>query len=281
MKYCLSSLCKDTLLSQIDEIKVLWKNRKIIPDFAEKYPNATIILHKTSLDNSEAWEEIKEYNILCKNKLIVAVKNLEEINIARENNIKCFLGYPITSFYELQSIKDLPIEYIRLNAPLFFELDKVKAITNIPIRAIPNIAYNDGLPRENGVFGQWIRPEDLETTYAEYIDTVEFEGIHTDQEELLYDIYHIRKHWKFDLQDIIVNLNTPGKNKMLPPKIGEKRLNCGQRCQYNPEVCQFCKRALDMAIQEKVVEYVNTLYPDHMPTDKEFEEWEKEKYPTQ
>jgi hypothetical protein len=49
---------------------------------------------------------------------------------------------------------------------------KVKLL-NIPIRAIPVFAFLDGLPRDNGVNGNWIRPEDLEA-YSLYINTIEF-----------------------------------------------------------------------------------------------------------
>lgn len=280
MKYCLSSLCKDNILSQVDEIKFLWKNRRAIPDFIEKYPNATIILHKTVDTDASEWDDLKMFNTLAQGRFIVAVNSVDEMELAKSFGIKFYWGYPITSFFELNAIAEMGVEYIRLGMPLFFELDKVKEITDIPIRAVPNIAYNDGLPRLNGAFGQWIRPEDLETTYADYISAVEFEGVHTEQEEFLYEVYHTRRRWKFELEHIIVNLNMSGKNKMLPENIGEMRLNCGQRCQSKPNVCQFCYRALQMANVERVEEYINEVMPERMPTEEEFENWEEEHYPT-
>lgn len=77
--------------------------------------------------------------------------------------------------------------YVRLDAPLFFDLPNVKKI-GIPIRAVPNVAYNDGLDRTDGVCGTWIRPEDLEA-YGEYIDAVEFEDSDLKKEQAMYRIY--------------------------------------------------------------------------------------------
>lgn len=65
------------------------------------------------------------------------------------------------------------IEYAILGPELFFDMARV-AQFNIKIRAIPNVAYNDRLPHLNGITGTWIRPEDLNDTYAKLVSTVEF-----------------------------------------------------------------------------------------------------------
>jgi hypothetical protein len=44
----------------------------------------------------------------------------------------------------------------------------------IKLRVVPNISYYAFIPRDNGVCGSWIRPEDLEL-YEPYIETIEFE----------------------------------------------------------------------------------------------------------
>ena len=59
---------------------------------------------------------------------------------------------------------------------------------NVPIRAIPNIAYDDGLPREDGVCGKWIRPEDIDT-YAQYVAAIEFKDCDIKKEQALYRVY--------------------------------------------------------------------------------------------
>jgi len=42
--------------------------------------------------------------------------------------------------------------YAKIDAPIFFDLPNVKKV-GIPIRAIPNVAYNDGIERIDGVCG--------------------------------------------------------------------------------------------------------------------------------
>ena len=39
---------------------------------------------------------------------------------------------------------------------------------------MPNVAYYAFIPREDGVCGSWIRPEDL-NLYEPFIDVIEFE----------------------------------------------------------------------------------------------------------
>ena len=44
MKYCLKYWQKQNLLEEADEIKVSFKDRKILPELFEKYPTKTFIL---------------------------------------------------------------------------------------------------------------------------------------------------------------------------------------------------------------------------------------------
>ena len=85
------------------------------------------------------------------------------------------------------ALKELGACYIKLDAPLFFNLPKVKKI-GIPIRAVPNVAYDDNIDRIDGVCGTWIRPEDIDA-YGQYIDTVEFGDCDQKKEQAMYRIY--------------------------------------------------------------------------------------------
>ncbi len=42
--------------------------------------------------------------------------------------------------------------YVRLDAPVFFNMPAAKKV-GVPIRVIPNIAYDDGFTRIDGVCG--------------------------------------------------------------------------------------------------------------------------------
>ena len=81
------------------------------------------------------------------------------------------------------------------------ELHYVKQI-GVPIRAIPNISFLDGLPRDDGVNGNWIRPEDLDA-YSIYINTIEFGTQPERREQALFRIYSKEKQWYGDLGRIV------------------------------------------------------------------------------
>ena len=76
---------------------------------------------------------------------------------------------------------------MRLDAPIFFDMQKASSV-GVPIRVVPNVAYNDGLDRVDGVCGTWIRPEDIDA-YGEYVTAVEFEDCDQKKEQAMYRIY--------------------------------------------------------------------------------------------
>jgi hypothetical protein len=167
------------------------------------------------------------------------------MNMCKEIDAKFYFGYPISSFYDLRAAVACGVCYVRLDAPIFFQLDKVKEL-GVPVRVVPNVAYLDFIPREDGVCGTWIRPEDLDD-YAEYIEVIEFEDCDNHKEQALYRIYIEQKAWPGELNDIISNLNYKGTNRMIPPHtFGIKRAVCGQRCQETGR-CKICYRTLDLA----------------------------------
>lgn len=254
MKYCLSSRQEAAYLSKADEIKVEFRDKDSIPDLIEKYPGKTIILECFS-NSVIDWKEIKKWNILARENFIMCVGSIANAKECKENNIKFYMGYPVKTYYELNALKDFGVCYVRLGEPLFFEMDNVKKF-DIPIRAIPNVAYVDGLPREDGVCGTWIRPEDLDA-YESYISVCEFEDADLKKEQAMFRIYAEQKNWPGDLSMIITNLNHIGVNRMILPDIVEKRLNCGQRCQSRSN-CKLCYRALSLANPETLKAYVET-----------------------
>lgn len=262
MKYCLSSRADINLLSKADEIKFEFRDRKAIPDFFEKYPQADIILYCGYRDMIN-WDEIRELQILSKGKIIFAFAYMKDLIFAIQMGLRVFFGFPVTTFYELTALRDLGVEYVKIGIPLFFHMDKV-AEFGVPVRITPNIAYTDGMPRLNGVCGQWVRPEDLEPLYGKYVSAVEFEGVDAEKESVLYRIYAIDKKWNHGLDVIIVNLDYEASNRMILPENIEKRLNCGQRCQAGAS-CRICERALNLADPNKIEEYIKEVYPNGLP----------------
>lgn len=249
MKICLSSRQTKEYLQNADEIKVEYRDKNSIPDLIFTYPEATIILVRSDNEELLNWDEIKRYKMLTHDKFIMAISSMKDIVFCNEHEIPWYAGFPVKTFYELHALKNLGACYVRLGEPLFFMMDQVSKI-GVPVRAVPNVAYIDGIFREDGVCGTWIRPEDLEA-YEPYITTIEFEDIdRQEKEQALYRIYVEDKKWAGTLGLLVSNFNYPGVNRMIPPDLIEKRLNCGQRCQETGH-CKICYRMFDLAQPER------------------------------
>lgn len=254
MKYCLRNRQESIYLKKADEIKVDFRDRRSIPDLIDKYPDATIIL-MCYPGEEIVWSDCDKWRILSKDKFILCVSSVDDAISCRDNGFAWYLGYPIKTFYELRSLKELGACYVRLAEPLFFQMDEVKKF-GIPVRAVPNVAYVDGFVRTDGVCGTWIRPEDVEL-YEDYVSVLEFEDADNDKEQALYRIYAEQKRWPGDMAMLITNFNYPGVNRMILPEVAQRRLNCGQRCQASG-ACKVCYRAVDLAIPDKYSYLVET-----------------------
>lgn len=255
MKVCLSSRQSAQYLQKADEIKVEFRDRNSLPDIFDAYPDATVILEIPPKEQINE-QELINWNILSKGKLMVCLAHLEDYTIMQRLKIPFFWGYKIQTYYQLQSLKNIGVCYIKLDAPLFFDLPRVIQY-GIPIRAIPNIAYDDGMIRANGVVGTWIRPEDLDE-YGKYIETIEFENVTPTQERAMYRIYMEDKEWIVDLQLLIQNFNYPGNNRLLRSDLTQRRISCGQRCQSGSQ-CRICYRILDIANPALLKSYAEKL----------------------
>ena len=259
MKFSVSSRQTSEYLQKADEIKVQWRDRNIIPDLFDKYPNATINLVRHFQDSDEEidWKQIGTFNILSQGKLILGLSKPDEIAIAKEKGYAFHYLAALRTFQELRDVLATGVCRVRLGAPLFFQLDKVKTICNVPIAAIANMASNDSLfERKDGVTGIWIRPEDV-PTYEPYIEILEFIG-NQKQEQALYRIYAEQHAWSGELGMLIQDLNYPCTNRMIPSDLAEARLNCRQRCQEFGN-CHLCYRYMDLANPEKIRNYLDAM----------------------
>jgi len=257
MKLCLSARQEPQYLDWAHEIIFEYRDRKIIPDFIEKYPEKTIILTHFNFEDLD-WDELKVYSVLSKNNFLLATNNIKIIDDCKQNQIRFYLAYPICTYDELSTVLDLGSEYVRLGAPLFFDLDNVKKYyPQAHIRLVPNIAYDDGYPREDGIVGTWIRPEDL-NMYEPYAEVIEFNDIDPHKERALINIYWETRKWSGPVALLITNFNAPGINRMIPPEFTEKRLNCRQVCKARNS-CHLCYRILQLADEERLTKYKEAL----------------------
>ena len=69
------------------------------------------------------WNLYKMYSE--KINFILEIEDLALVEECKENGIKFYWHYPITSFYELNGIIKLEPSYLFLGAPLCFNLSKV------------------------------------------------------------------------------------------------------------------------------------------------------------
>lgn len=172
---------------------------------------------------------------------ILCIHDLRMVRMVAAAGLKWYWAYPITTYYELQGVCALKPCYLYITAPLSMDLDNVKKITDIPLRMTPNLAYDAYIPRENGVRGQWVRPEDVDR-YGEYIDAFEFAAIDLTKEHTLFHIYAENKAWPGNLDLLLTNLDFDIDNRTIPDEVVEARMRCGQRCMSGSR-CRLCETA--------------------------------------
>lgn len=259
LKYSMSSRQLDEYLKLADEIHVQYRDRNIIPDLAEKYPEARINLefpYKFDEETPIDWNEINNYYILSRKNFIVGVVSTEQIKNCKEKGYPMYHRTPAHSFQELRDMVNAGMTEVILGAPIFFSMEKVKRnFPNVRVRAFANVALLEGsLSNNNGVCGTWIRPEDV-SLYEPYVNTIEFYG-NVKEEQALFRIYAQQKEWSRELRWLVKDLHHNAMNRMIPPTLAETRLNCGQRCMEN-ESCHLCERLLDLASPELIQEMLD------------------------
>lgn len=226
MNYCLSSQVNIDYYKKVQEIRIKYKELNKLLDIYEINSDLTIILTiPTQQKNEIKWEEIDKYNKMWQGKIIIETDSFDIMDACKLFNIKFFYAIPVNNFYDLKALADYGCCDVKIDAPLTHMLDKLDNI-DITIRMSPNIAYYAFIPREDGVIGSWVRPEDVEL-YEEYIDVFEFEDCDTRKEEALYRIYAEQKSYPSNLNNLITNLNYDASGKLVLPDFGQVRMFCG------------------------------------------------------
>ena len=251
MKYCLSARQPDSVLKKADEIKIELRDYRAIPDYIDKYPDKVLILEmENELPEKFNWELIEMYskkhiNFYC------ATANKNQMIECRLREIKYYYRYVITSFYELEALKNLNVAYVLIGAPLIFDLKNV-ARYGIPVRAIPNMAYEPYLDHADGICGGWIRPEDTDK-YGEYISVFEFYAPKKlEKEATLYHVYAENGKWPGNLNLLIDFLGVDVNNQAIfdEENFAKTRMNCKQRC-MSTGTCHYCVEQ---------IKFIDTIY---------------------
>lgn len=246
MKVCLNAWQDREYLEKADELKVPWEKREIIPEIFEQYPNKTVVLEYLGEElTEEEYNDLNMYKGLGRGNFKMCVASY---TLLRDRAIPFYLGYPVSDLFTIKGLLALGVTDIKVDGPLIFNLMAVKNLVKdtANIRVVPNVAYTNGLPYEDGILGGWIRPEDLEY-YKDFIDIIEFEDIPTKaREQVLYRLYIEDKEWQGDLKDLITNLNHSGLNRMIPTTMSCLRVNCKQAC-LSGSNCKICYRMMYLA----------------------------------
>ena len=249
MKYCLRNRQSARFLKLANEIKMDYRDYKSLPDLLVDYPLKKIVIKIDYTIQEIDWMELDKSFRLAPKRLIFCISSFEQAELCKKLGMMFYYGFPIQTFQELRFWIDYGVCYVVLGAPLFFRLPDVKKMCDVPIRAIPNVAYMGDLPYDNGLHGTYIRPEDV-GVYEPYIDIFEFEDCDNQKEQALYRIYHDEHEWPGDLSDIITNFKYQGLNRIVHHEFAEKRLNCRQRCEENVNACHWCQTLMDLADYE-------------------------------
>ena len=238
MKYCLSARQPITMLKKADEIKIDLRDFRAIPEYMEKYPTKTLILAlENELPNDFSWAEIETY-ARAHLEFYCAISNRNQAADCSSRGIKFYYKYAATTFYELEALKELGVSYLLIAAPLTFDLQRVKRY-GIPVRMVPNLAYEPYLLHNNGLVGGWVRPEDAEA-YGQYVDVFEFyapRGL--DHEAALFRVYAEKHSWNNNLNQLIEYLHVDITSPALAYDFAEMRMNCQQRC-VTHQTCRYC-----------------------------------------
>lgn len=260
MKLCLNARQDYEYLQYANEILFNWEDKNAILNIANKYPEHTIILDCPLLEID--WNIIENFQNQLGDRFILRILYIVNAIECQKKHIQYYLKYAICSYDELKAVIGIGVYYVRLGAPLFFDLDNIKKYyPNLKIRIVPNQAYADAYPRTNGIVGTWIRPEDIRQ-YNEYVEVLEFEESDVKREQALYRIYWVDRKWSGELNLIIPDIGHPAVNRVVLSDITEKRLNCGQKCQAN-NICKICYRALDLANPDLLEEYQDAVTPKY------------------
>ena len=131
----------NAVLKKADEIKIQIRDFRAIPDYIEKYPNKTLILEMSNeIPEDFDWTVIQAYSEKMNGNFYCALSDLSFTPECSLRGIKFYYRYPVTSFYELEGLKNIGVSYVLIGVPLCFDL-KTVASYKIPIRMVPNLAY--------------------------------------------------------------------------------------------------------------------------------------------
>ena len=109
---------------------------------------------------------------MWQDKIIIETDSFKIMEAGDLFNLKYFYGVPVNNFYDFRALVEYGCTDVKIMPPLTHMLDRLENF-EVTIRMCPNVAYYAYIPRDDGVCGGWVRPEDVDY-YADYVDVFEF-----------------------------------------------------------------------------------------------------------
>lgn len=247
MIYCLSGSQNKEYLLKADEVNIPYSKLHYVSELLhlrEGQVRVVITLDQQQID----WNELSIAYKACPACQVAIISPSQIIECQRYGITKYFFAFPIRDFYTLNYYLTLGICAARIAPPLTHHLKDLEHY-EIELRVYVNSsgAINPDDPDSNGLVGGWFRPEDMNSEFfTNAIQVVEFDSNNITQEQALWRIY-TQGEWPGELSYIVPSIHDDKiLNRALPPNFGERRANCGQRCQQG-RPCKFCYLIADFA----------------------------------
>ena len=242
MKFSISNRQPKELREKADEIKMDYRDIDTLVDLMDENITKKLVI-VVSPDDKVDYDKLAIYAKGL--NITIAVPDLLVGQEYKTRGIPFYWIYPITSYYELNSVLEAGASEVLLNAPLYFDLPQVKKIVskyNAEVRLIANKCCYNYLMRADGVCGTYVRPEDV-GAYEPYVDTLEFAAEKPSEEAVLFEVYAIKKAWPGNLNLLLSNLNCQVDNRSIPEEFAAARIQCRQDCMRRNN-CDFCNTVM-------------------------------------
>ena len=244
MKYCLSARQPKEYIEKTDEVIFQWEDRDHIIDLMEINPNLSFVLYIPDSGDmtDDNWSEVKQYYIMTKKKLKVALFDIGNYQRIKNFDIPFFYAIPVQDGYTLNSLINIGVCAARITGELAHNLDYLENLP-IEIRVFANNAGN--FLGYDPIIGGWFRPEDINDLEA--IDVCEFISKTQKEEQALFRIYAENKEWPGELYLLVKDIKDEEiTNRMIPPEFQIRRSNCKMRCMSGSH-CHYCRAVTDLA----------------------------------
>ena len=240
MIYCLSGSQTKEYLLKADEVNIPYSKLHYVSELLHLREGQVRVV--ITLDQEQInWQELANVYQACPACQVAISSPTDIVNCHRFGISKYFFIFPIRDFYTLNYYITLGICAARIAPPLTHYLNEM-ARYNIEIRACVNssMAVIPDDPDSNGLMGGWFRPEDvMQEFFTNAIQVIEFDAETIQQEQALWRVY-TKGEWPGELFYIVPSIHDKSiLNRALPPNFGERRANCGQRCQRDKS-CRYC-----------------------------------------